>query len=107
MNHDPFKRWKFGPLTHGATGISGGHWCVFGLYRTWLTSPPHESYEWSLFNLVAVRWTSDRGWDLGFAKVEWKFTRARWRYMAREEARQRRAARKRFERALAASRVPQ
>lgn len=106
--HDPFNRWKFGPFAYGASGASGGHWSVLGLYRTWLTNPPHEAYEWSLFNLVAVRWTTDRGWNLGVAKIEWKFTRARWRYMAREEARQRRASRKRYERALAAARdVPQ
>jgi hypothetical protein len=100
--HD-HERWKVGPFAHGAYGETGGHWSVLGLLHTWLPHPPYRQYEWSLFNLVAVRWTTDRGWDLGFAKLECKFTPARWRYMAREEARQRRASRKRYEKARAAA----
>lgn len=103
MSNDGFKRWKFGPFASGASSSTGGHWKALGVTRTWLPNPPYSQYEWSLFDLIAFRWTKDRGWDLGFAKIELKFTRARWRYMAREEAKQQRASRKRHEKARAAA----
>lgn len=96
------QRWKIGPFANGAYSPTGGHWRVLGLTRTWLPQPPFAQYEWSLFDLFAFRWTSDRGWEWALGRIEFRFISARWRYMAADERRWRKEARKRDAAAKAA-----
>ena len=103
---DNFKRWKFGPFASGASSGTGVHWKVLGLTHTWLPPSPYwpaNKYEFRLFGLLAVEW-SKMGFQWAVGSVSLKFSPAHWRYGEREKARQNRASRRRFMKALEQSR---
>lgn len=95
-------RWGRWPIC-GAYGPTGGHVRVLGFYYGWIRQWDAEAkwsptWAWSLFNLIYITHEPWRGtrWAMAAINLRAAFIPAKHRIGKREEARDRRKARRRL-----------